>query len=187
SSTAFDRTSLSTYWTRAALSFLSSDLLTSCADVDATISCLAVKMETDTDNEGSGASSARDAGMQEDKNGKKSSCRNTKAKARWWCSSGTRCEDHGGLKFHRHPFENDLEKCHDFVLETGMELRLAHASRKEADKETRRVLNAQKAKNHLASEIARGGDERRAGAGGGSSFNWNDGSINRRNCYGSQG
>ncbi|CAM9190002.1 unnamed protein product, partial [Ectocarpus sp. 13 AM-2016] len=96
------------------------------------------------------------------------SCRNPKAKDRWWCSSGARCSE-SNLEFHRHPFENDLEKCHDFVLETGIELSQVHASREEADNETRRVLNVQKKENHLASAMARGGDERRAGAGGAAS------------------
>ncbi|CAM9217584.1 unnamed protein product, partial [Ectocarpus sp. 12 AP-2014] len=89
-------------------------------------------------------------------------------KDRWWCSSGARCSE-SNLEFHRHPFENDLEKCHDFVLKTGIKLCLVHASREEADNETRRVLNVQKKENHLASAMARGGDERRAGAGGAAS------------------
>ncbi|CAM9492703.1 unnamed protein product, partial [Ectocarpus fasciculatus] len=86
-------------------------------------------------------------------------------KARWWCSLGARCEDSSGLQFHRHPFGNDLKKCRDFVRETGMELCLVHASREEADNETRRVLHAKKKAKRLLAAMARGGEEARAGAG----------------------
>ncbi|CBJ28374.1 hypothetical protein Esi_0104_0013 [Ectocarpus siliculosus] len=77
-------------------------------------------------------------------------------KARWWCPSGTKCSA-SNLELHRHPFGNDLKKCHDFVLETGIQLCLVHVSREEADNETRRALNARAKEPPPPAAMARGG------------------------------
>ncbi|CAM9404492.1 unnamed protein product [Ectocarpus sp. 6 AP-2014] len=99
-------------------------------------------METDTDNEGLGASSVRDMAAQEDTNNgdtrqgqnmsrlhrqisQKRSSTVLRAETRWWCSSGAGCEDSGGLELHGHPFNNDLRKCRE-VVEMGIPLRLSH-------------------------------------------------------------
>ncbi|CAM9804865.1 unnamed protein product [Ectocarpus sp. 8 AP-2014] len=95
-------------------------------------------MGTDTDNEGLGVISVRDMATQEDTNNgdtrqgqnmsrlhRKISQKLKRAETRWWCSSGARCEDSGGLELHRHPFNNDLDKCRE-VVEMGIPLRLSH-------------------------------------------------------------
>ncbi|CAM9404194.1 unnamed protein product [Ectocarpus sp. 6 AP-2014] len=48
-----------------------------------------------------------------------------RAETQWWCSSGARCQDSGGLEVHRHPFNNDLDTCRE-VVEMGIPLRLSH-------------------------------------------------------------
>ncbi|CAM9731293.1 unnamed protein product [Ectocarpus sp. 4 AP-2014] len=95
-------------------------------------------METDTDSEGYGASSAGDTATQEDTNNgdarqgqnmsrlrRQISEKIERAETRWWCSSGARCEDSGGMELHRHPFNNNLDKCRE-VVAMGIPLRLSH-------------------------------------------------------------
>ncbi|CAM9404267.1 unnamed protein product [Ectocarpus sp. 6 AP-2014] len=114
------------------------------SNTDRIFETLRAHMETDTDNEGLGASSVRAMAAQEDTNNgdtrqgqnmsrlhrqisqKRRSCSTQRrAETRWWCSSGARCEDSGGLELHRHPFNNDLDTCRE-VVEMGIPLRLSH-------------------------------------------------------------